>query len=118
MASDLASFICQSPLFPECAFALPSSPCHPGSSIMIIAILKVQLPKRKCNVSLRRHSSMEATVRTTIAQQPALTVYGCNVARKIVDMLPDAALLDIYDLHGGKVETWDTPVPVHVCRNW
>ena len=37
----------------------------------------------------------EAIVRTTFAQQPASTVYRCNVAREIVDMLPDAALLDI-----------------------
>ena len=44
----------------------------------------------------------------------------CNVARVIIDILPDVALLNIFDFYvnqdGEDIEAWYTLV--HVCRNW
>ena len=47
-----------------------------------------------------------------------MAVYWCNVARMTIDMLPDVALLRIFDFYveEGQIETWQTLV--HVCREW
>src|SRR6266478_1906019 len=46
------------------------------------------------------------------------TVNWCYVARMTIDILPDNALLEIFDfyLDGARIEAWITLV--HVCRNW
>jgi hypothetical protein len=62
----------------------------------------------------------------------ALTVDRCNVARVTIDMLPDIALIEIFDFYldeddidededdtgidGGHIEAWHKLV--HVCREW
>ena len=54
------------------------------------------------------------------AQWPTPTVDWCDVARIIIDMLPDVALLEVFDFYvnddGALTETWYTLV--HVCRKW
>ena len=59
-------------------------------------------------------------VRTSFAQQSAPTVDWCNVARVTIDVLPDLALLEIFDFHTNEdenqIEVWHTLV--HVCRRW
>jgi hypothetical protein len=66
---------------------------------------------------------VEADVRTSIAWWPAPTVNQCTVARVTIDMLPDVALLEIFDVYiyegvnGYKgIEVWQ--ILVHVCRKW
>ena len=58
-------------------------------------------------------------VRTCFAQQPAPTVDRCNIAQVTIDMLPDVALLRIFDfyiMNEDRIEAWHTLV--HVCREW
>ena len=52
------------------------------------------------------------------AQYPIPTVDWCDVARATIDMLPDIALLEIFDLYvdGARTGAWYTLV--HVCRKW
>ena len=63
----------------------------------------------------------EANVRTSFALCPAAlaTVDCCDVAQVTVDMIPDVALLRIFDFYLG--EPWEEqpwhPL-VHVCQNW
>jgi hypothetical protein len=42
----------------------------------------------------------------------------CNLGQVTIDMLPDLALLEVFDLygHGEQIEAWHTLV--HVCRRW
>ena len=69
----------------------------------------------------RRNPSKEADVRTSFAQYPAplATVDWCDVAQVTIDMIPDVALLRIFDFYLG--EPWEEqpwhPL-VHVCRKW
>jgi hypothetical protein len=61
----------------------------------------------------------EADVRTSFARWHAPTVDWCNVARITIDILPDNALLEIFDSYvsgSWMVEVWQTLV--HVCRKW
>ena len=53
-----------------------------------------------------------------LAQCPALTVDRCDVAQVTIDVLPDVALLDIFDFYMDEehIDSWYTLV--HVCRNW
>ena len=48
----------------------------------------------------------------------ALVVDPCNVAPVTINMVPDVALLTIFDIYMDeeKIETWQTLV--HVCRKW
>ena len=61
-------------------------------------------------------------VRTSFAQQSAPTVDSdwCNAARVTIDVLPDLALIEIFDFHTNEdenqIEVWHTLV--HVCRRW
>ena len=67
-----------------------------------------------------------AEVCTSFSQWYALAVDRCDVARLTVDMLPDVALLTIFDfylekkvgyeLYKKEIESWRTLV--HVCRKW
>ena len=63
----------------------------------------------------------ESDVRTYFAQEPAPTVDLCDVDPRVVfDMLPDVALLEMFDFYVDQdkewVEAWHTLV--HVCRRW
>ena len=59
---------------------------------------------------------MEADVRTSFAQQPARPTDWCDLARLTIDMLPDVALLGVFDYYLSSTKEWRTLV--HVCRKW
>ena len=67
-----------------------------------------------------RNIPEEADVRTYFAQWTGSTVNWCDVARATIDMLPDVALLEIFDSYvialGYKEQAWH--MLVHVCRKW
>ena len=66
-----------------------------------------------------RNIPEEADVRTYFAQWTGSTVNWYDVARATIDMLPDVALLEIFDFYVGdtyKKQAWHTLV--HVCRKW
>ena len=67
---------------------------------------------------LERNLSKEAEVRTSFAPYPAPTVDWCDTARVTIDVLPDVALLEIFDSYVDKasIEAWHTLV--HVCQKW
>ena len=77
-------------------------------------------------MGLGRNLPKKDNVRTSFAQQPAPTFDWCDVARVTIDMLPDVALLEIFDFYLGEkdlnrleeeeIEAWHTLV--HVCRKW
>jgi F-box-like len=96
-----------------------------------MAILKVHRLKIKHTMGLRRNPPKEADVRTSLAQWHVPTVDWCdhNVARVAIDMLPDVALLNIFDLYLEEdyinpmvqiekppIEVWRTLA--QVCRKW
>ena len=94
-------------------------------------ILKVHRLKIKPTMGLRRNPPKRADVRTSLAQWHETTVDRCNhnVARVAIDMLPDVALLEIFDfyLEGGYIDPFNhfdiSPIEVwrtlaHVCRKW
>ena len=57
-------------------------------------------------------------VRISFARQPELTVNWCDVGRVTIDVLPDVALLEIFDFYVDEedIESWHTLV--HVSRKW
>ena len=66
-----------------------------------------------------KHIGLGTDVRTCFAQQLAPTVDRCNTAQVTIDMLPDVALLRIFDfyiMNEDRIEAWHTLV--HVCREW
>ena len=52
------------------------------------------------------------------AQYPVPTVDWCDIAQVTIDMLPDLALLEIFDFYmfESRIEVWQTLV--HVCQKW
>ena len=46
---------------------------------------------------------------------PIVDCQWSNVGRVTIDMLPEIALLDIFDFYGHEIDAWHTLV--HVCRN-
>ena len=70
-------------------------------------------------MGLGRDLTKESDVRTFFARWPALTVDWWDVARVIIDMLPDDVLLAIFDFYLDKkahIDAWHKLV--HVCRTW
>jgi hypothetical protein len=69
-------------------------------------------------MGIQKNLRKEANVRTSFTRQPAPTVDQRDVARVTFDMLPDIALLDIFDFYLDEefVEAWHTLV--HVCQKW
>ena len=66
-----------------------------------------------------RNIPKEANVRTYFVQWTGSTVDWCDVAWATIDMLPDVALLEIFDFYVRdtyKKQAWHTLV--HVCRKW
>ena len=51
-------------------------------------------------------------------QQPAPPVDWCDVARVTIDMLPDVALLEIFDFYVDEEHIQEWHILVHVCRKW
>jgi hypothetical protein len=70
-------------------------------------------------VGMERNMSKEADVRTSLAQYPVPTFDWYNVAQATIDILPDVALLMIFDFYLDQypgMPVWYTLV--HVCRKW
>ena len=82
---------------------------------------------------MKRDIPKEAKVRTSLTQWlvPSVDCVMCDVARVAVDMLPDVALLNIFDFYmeeelidpldkiynsNPRIEVWRTLA--HVCRKW
>jgi hypothetical protein len=65
-----------------------------------------------------RNLPKNADVRTSFAQNPAPIVDWFNLARVTTDMLPEVALLEIFDFYidWAGINAWRTLV--HVCRKW
>ena len=59
-------------------------------------------------------------VRTCFSRSPAPTVDCCDAASVTIDVIPDVALLRIFDFYLGdewaSIDTWHTLV--HVCQKW
>ena len=96
----------------------PPSPCPSESSTLVDDYFKCSL------ISLvKKHGSGKATnggqCTYALARLPAPTVNLCDVpAQTTIDILPDNALLEIFDfyLDGARTEAWITLV--HVSRKW
>jgi hypothetical protein len=58
----------------------------------------------------------EAYVWTSFTQSPALSVDWCDIAHVTIDMIPDVALLRIFDFYLDEGWRWYTLV--HVCQKW
>ncbi|SRR6266403_3466702 len=82
-----------------------------------MAILKVRRQESR-HMGWRRNLPMEVDVRTSFARQAAPTVDWRDIARVTIDMLPDVALLEMFDfyMYGAWAEAWQ--MLVHVCRKW
>jgi hypothetical protein len=95
----------------------PPSPCYSESSTLMDDHFEGSL------ISLvKKHGSGKATnggqCTYALARLPAPTVDWCDVAQTIIDMLPNNALLEIFDFYvdGARIEAWITLV--HVSRKW
>src|SRR5258708_3261466 len=75
---------------------------------------------------LGRNPARDADVRMSFGQQPGTAADRWDVGRVTIDMLPDVALLKIFDCHVNQlrevndlnleIQAWHTLV--HVCRKW
>ena len=75
---------------------------------------------------LGRDLPRDAEVRMSFGQQPGTAADRWDVGQVTIDVLPDVALLEIFDCHlnqvreeGGdnlEIQAWHTLV--HVCRIW
>ena len=95
----------------------PPSPCHSESSILIDDYFEGSLISlvKKCG-SGKATNGGRCTY--ALARLPAPTVNWCDVAQTTIDMLPDNALLEIFDFYvdGARIEAWIALV--HVSRKW
>jgi hypothetical protein len=109
------------------AIALPPSPRHPGSSIMIDGQFSLT-ENQSHHDGTEKESTKGGRCTYMLCAMAAPTVDWCDVARVTVDMLPDVALLRIFDFYLGEarmgrmwfgvdvVKTWSALV--HVCQKW
>jgi hypothetical protein len=94
-----------------------------------MAILKVHQQKSKHILGLKRNLPKEAAVRTSLSQWLAPSVDWRDVAPVAIDMLPDVALLNVFDFYLGEEyidpisqiytlqgEVWR--ILAHVCQRW
>ena len=68
-------------------------------------------------MGLGRNLSKEADVRTSFSRRLGLAADWCDVAQLTVDMLPDVALLRIFDFYR-EITDSEWRVLVQVCRKW
>lgn len=121
MEKVMISFACRHPYHPISLeypgdFS-PPSPCYSESSTLIDDHFEGSL------ISLvKKHESGKATnggqCKYAHARVPAPTVDSCDVAQTTIDMLPDNALLEIFDscVDRARIDAWITLV--HVSRKW
>lgn len=95
----------------------PPSPCPSESSTLVDEYFECSLIS-----FVKKHGTGKATngdqCTYALARPLATIVDLCGVARTTIDMLPDDALLEIFDfyLDGARIEAWITLV--HVSRKW
>jgi hypothetical protein len=91
--------------------------CHPGSPIMKF---EGSLAESQAHHGTGKGYTEggRCTYSTSFVQWAAPTVDWRDVARVTIDMLPDVALLELFDfyVHEAWEEEWQTLV--HVCRKW
>jgi hypothetical protein len=103
---------------PPSSVALPSFPGHPGPSKLIDDHFGGSLTRKRTNRGTRKEFAKGGPCVYIFARYSALTVDGCDVAQVTIDVLPDVALLDIFDFYMDEehIDSWYTLV--HVCRKW
>jgi hypothetical protein len=105
-----------SPTYPS--VALPSSPTHPGSSVLTDDHLKD--PKNHACPWIQKIPKKRGRLSSYYgAQYPTTTSDWRDVGRVTIDMLPDLVLLELFNFYVdevGPIEKWHTLV--HVCRRW
>ena len=104
------------PVSPACPAIAPPSPCRPGSSILIDGHSEGLLTEKQAHHGKEFTKGGRCTY--IFAQQPAPTVDCCDVAQVTIDMLPNVALLEIFDLYVDEAWTRGWYALVHVCRKW
>jgi hypothetical protein len=109
------------------AIAPPSSPCHSGSLILIDGNLEGPLTEKQAHGGTGKESTEGGRctyIFCTIACSGLTrTVDWCDVAQVTIDMVPDVALLRIFDFCMDEGWIMGTEIPawhrlVHVCRKW
>jgi hypothetical protein len=80
-------------------------------------MLKIHRPKSKHIMKLGRNLLVEAGVRTSLHNSLYRLLIDFDVAPVTIDMLPDVALLEIFDFYvKAQIKAWH--LLVHVCRKW
>ena len=93
-------------------------PLSPWSPTLTGSHFEASLTERKQMLRLRISLPKEANVSTSFAQwsAPIVDCQWSDVGRVTIDMLPEIALLDIFDFYEHEIDAWHTLV--HVCRKW
>ena len=102
------------------AVATTSFPRHLGTYILIDDGFESSLTRKQALYGTGKESARGRRCTHIFAQKPAPTasIDWCDLARVTIDMLPDVALLEIFDFYVDwtGMNAWHTLV--HVCRNW
>jgi len=101
---------------PHFSFGLPSSPTHPGPSMLTDGHFE---NPNECRWIQKKPKMRGQPRYYQGAKDPATTPDWQDVRRVPVDMLPDVALLELFDFYvneAGRIEKWHTLV--HVCQRW
>ena len=114
------------PAYP--AIAPPSFPCRPGTSILIDGHFEGSLgrsEKQECRWNRKEYATKGVQGTYIICTMVCASVDWCDVAQRVtIDVLPDVALLEIFDcyVNDSKNRTWrgwkKWHTLVHVCRKW
>jgi hypothetical protein len=99
------------------AIVPPLSPCHPGPSVPKDGHFEDSLAVTQAGKESTKWGQC-TYIFCTIVCDSVPTDEWCDVAGVTVDMLPDVALLRIFDFYVDKapIEAWRTLV--HVCQTW
>jgi hypothetical protein len=105
------------------AIAPPSSPCHPGSSILIDGRHEGSFTEEQARRGTGKELTKGDRCTCVFCTIPFCDVDWCDLAQMTIDALPDVALLTIFDfcMDRERIRGWEQPAwhrLVHVCRNW
>jgi hypothetical protein len=100
------------------AIAPPSFPGRPGTSILLDGDSERSFNGTQTHYGTGKKSTKGGRCTYIFCTKPEPTVDWFNLARVTIDMLPDVALLEIFESHvdWAGINAWRTLV--HVCRNW
>ena len=111
---------------PYSAIAPPSFPCRPGSSVLIDGHFRGPLIEKQAHHETWKEFTKGCQSTFIFCMIPCTDCRPCDVlARVTIDMLPDVALLEIFNVYiyeeadgyeDEGIESWQTLV--HVCRKW